>query len=100
MTTEVIALLLGVGGTGGLAGLVQVYLTARRGKLENEETLIRRLNEDSRQQGQRADRAEQSADRWRTRANQALDIAWQWRRIALSHGAAVDEGPPVETRDA
>jgi hypothetical protein len=54
----VVTILLGAGGTGALMGVYQLYQAFKKGKLENEESLISRLNNDSKQQGERADKAE------------------------------------------
>lgn len=54
----IITILFGAGGAGALAGLVTLIQAIRKGKLENEENLIARLNADSKQQGDRADKAE------------------------------------------
>lgn len=86
MATEVLALLLGAGGAGGLAGLVNVFMAMRRGKLENEETLIRRLNDDSRQQGERADAAQRLADLRTRQRNEVWEQAAMFRRQLLAAG--------------
>lgn len=86
MATEVIALLLGAGGAGGVAGLVNVLMAWRKGRLESEEHLIARLNADSRQQGERADRAEQELEVWRRRAHATADAAWRLRRMVIDLG--------------
>ena len=53
-----ITLLFGAGGAGALAGIANLVAALRKGRLANEETLIARLNVDSRQQGERADKAD------------------------------------------
>lgn len=87
MTAEVLALLLGAGGAGGLAGLINVLMAMRKGRLENEETLIRRLNEDSKQQGLRADEAETRADTLRRQRDTVWEQAAMYRRQLLELGA-------------
>lgn len=98
MATELLAVLLGAGGAGGLAGLINVYLAARKGKLESDESLIRRLDDDSRRQGQRADEAQRIADLRTRQRNAAWEQAASFRRLLLASGA--DHVPPlVEFRD-
>lgn len=55
---QIIPVLFGAGGAGALGGLLTIINSYRKGRLDSQKTLIGRLNEDSRQQGKRADDAE------------------------------------------
>lgn len=90
---EVMLLLFGAGGTGALAGLYRVFDSLRSGKLQKEETLIQRLDDNNRRQSERADAAEKRADEaekeatlYRRQREKALDQAARFRRqlIALN----------------
>lgn len=93
MATEILALLLGAGGAGFFAGLVNVYLAVRKGRIENEETLLRRLDEDSRRQGKRADEAIALADLRTRQRNRVWEQAAMFRRQLLAAGI---DAPPLE----
>jgi hypothetical protein len=95
---NLIGILLGAGGTGFLAGLWNIVSQAKKGKLASEETLIARLNGDSRQQGERADRAEAALSEARGRfeaetstlrqqRDRARDRAAQLRTMLIESGA-------------
>ncbi len=58
----VITLLFGAGGTGAVAGLVNIVKSRQKGKIEREETLIARLDRSNQQHKERADAAETRAD--------------------------------------
>lgn len=57
-----VVLLFGAGGAGAIAGVVNVIKTLRSGKIETEETLIRRLDADNKAQQERARAAESRAE--------------------------------------
>ncbi|GAA4992607.1 hypothetical protein WHI96_07985 [Pseudonocardia tropica] len=104
----VLTLLLGAGGSGALAGLIALYRTWKKGKLEDEETLIARLNSDSKSQGDRADAAEQrlaearedhdrvAGELRRQRDEAREDVAW-YRSFLIQHGYDLD---PIQGRPA
>lgn len=75
-----VTFLFGAGGAGAVAGVMNVIKTLRSGKIENEETLIRRLDVDNRNQQKRAeeaekakDEAEKEAEGYRKQRNQAQE---------------------------
>lgn len=96
-----VTLLIGGGLAGLLAAIVSGYRSWKRGKLEDEETLIARLNADSKAQGDRADLAEQrladvraEADRvaneLRAQRDEAReDVAW-YRSFLIQQGYQLD----------
>lgn len=57
-----VTFLFGAGGAGAVAGVMNVIKTLRSGKIENEETLIRRLDAANKAQGERSEAAEKRAD--------------------------------------
>lgn len=63
-----VVLLFGAGGAGAIAGVVNVIKTLRSGKMENEETLIRRLDADNKAQQLRTREAEHRAEEAETEA--------------------------------
>ncbi len=85
--TNLIGPLLGAGGAGGLAGLISVISQLKKGRLANEETLIARLNLDSRQQGERAERAESELARLRTKFDDDSDLLRRQRDRARDRAA-------------
>lgn len=87
---QLLAALLGVGGSGALAALWNVVRAARKGKLEDEETLIVRLNNENKKQQKKADDAEIEADKMRKQRNRASDQAARYRRRLISLG--IDDG--------
>lgn len=103
--TNLIGPLLGAGGAGGLAGLISVFSQLKKGRLANEETLIARLNLDSRQQGERAEKAESElararakfddeSDLLRKQRDRARDRAAQFRTRLIELG--VQDVPPLD----
>lgn len=75
-----VTLIFGAGAGGVVAGVINVVKTLRSGKIENEETLIRRLDIDNKKQQQRAEDAEAHADQavkeaeeYRKQRNDALE---------------------------
>lgn len=75
-----ISLLFIAGGGGAVAGILNVVKTFRSGKIENEETLIRRLDSDNKKQKElreiaeaRAEQAESEAEGYRKQRNEARE---------------------------
>lgn len=87
---QLLAALLGVGGAGGIAGLYNIVRAARKGKLDDEETLIKRLNTDNINQMKRADLAEEEASKLRRQRNAVWDQAAKFRRRLISLGVDDD----------
>lgn len=79
------ALLLGSGGTGALAGIWTIIQANRKGKLEKEETLIRRLDASSRADRAAKDAAEADAAKYRRQRIKAQDQAAYFRRLLITH---------------
>jgi hypothetical protein len=92
----IFAALFGAGGTGALAGAWNIIQSFRKGKLENEETLIRRLDEDNKRQARLADEALSEASRYRRQRNKAQDQAARFRRKLISLGADDNELEELE----
>jgi hypothetical protein len=91
---ELLAVLLGAGGAGGLAGLINVLISYRDKSVNREETLIQRLNQDSKQQGERADRAEVEAEKMRRQRDRARELAARYRAMLIANG--VDQLPAAD----
>jgi TolA-binding protein len=88
-----VTLLFGAGGAGAVAGVTSVVKTLRSGKIENEETLIRRLDADNQKQQKRAedaerraDQAEKEAEEYRIQRNQAQEQLARVRWFAIQNG--------------
>lgn len=90
---EVLALLLGAGGAGGLAGLVNAYISFRDKNSTREETLIQRLNTESKKQQERADEAERESDLLRQQRDKARELVAFYRGKLISLG---EEVPPLD----
>jgi hypothetical protein len=90
---EILALLLGAGGAGGLAGLVNVYLSFRDKSGAREETLIQRLNSESKKQQERADEAEKDSDLLRQQRDRARELVVQYRGRLIALG---EQLPPID----
>jgi hypothetical protein len=84
---NILAVLLGAGGSGALAGAVNIFNKLRKGKLDSEETLIARLNLDSRQQGERADKAEAELAAARAKFDNESGVLRQQRDRARDRAA-------------
>lgn len=84
--STVLAILLGAGGAGGIGSLVAVFRSMRKGKLEDEETLIKRLDSSNKEHSKRADEAEAEAARYRSDRDKALEYAARLRRQLISEG--------------
>jgi hypothetical protein len=72
LADSLLPLLLGVGGTGAIAGILNVVVTNRNGKNANTESLIARLSNDAKTQGDRADKAEMELSTYRRQAQAEL----------------------------
>lgn len=88
-----LTLLLGAGGAGAIGSLVSVVRTLRKGKLDDEETLIKRLDASNKDQVEqrkaaekRADDAEAEAARYRVTRDKALEYAARLRRQLIDAG--------------
>lgn len=90
-------LLLGAGGTGFIAGAVKLWEGFRKGKIENEATLLARLNAESVRQSTRADVAEAETLAMRRARDRALDMAMRYRARVIEVGGRVDDLPSLET---
>lgn len=81
-----ISLLFIAGGGGAVAGVLNFIKTIRSGKVETEETLIKRLDADNQKQQRRAedaerraDQAEKDAEEYRKQRNDAREQLAQLR---------------------
>lgn len=90
---ELLVLLLGAGGAGGIAGLVNVYLSIRAGKTSREETLIGRLNAETTRAAERADQAEKETDAMRMQRDRARELLAIYRMKLIGYG---EQLPPLE----
>lgn len=88
--SDVIVALMGAGGASGALALVNAVNKLRAGKLESEDRLINRLNEDNKKQNERADHAERQADNLRTQRNRAWTQATRFYTLLRSHN--IDPG--------
>lgn len=93
-----VVLLFGAGGAGAIAGVVNVIKTVRSGKIENEETLIRRLDADNKKQQEqreaaerRAEEAEAEAEGYRKQRNKAEEAL---ARLRWHYITKTGEQPP------
>lgn len=89
----VLVALFGAGGAGAFASIGSLIRLLRRGKIENEETLIKRLDSNNAKQSERADLAEKradtadkEADRYRKERDSARERVARLRRVLISHG--------------
>jgi hypothetical protein len=90
-------LLLGAGGTGFIAGAVKLFEGMKKGKIENEATLLARLNAESVRQATRADAAEAETLAMRRARDRALEMAMRYRGRIIECGGRVDDLPSIET---
>lgn len=90
-------LLLGAGGTGFIAGAVKLFEGLKKGRIENEATLLARLNAESVRQATRADAAEAETDKMRRSRDRALEIAMRYRARVIEVGARVDDLPGIDS---
>lgn len=76
---SLLLLLLGGGGAGAVGAIWRLVMASRKGRIEDEGTLLERLNTESRRQGERADLAEHDADGLRRQRDQARDLCSRYR---------------------
>lgn len=79
------AALFGAGGSGALAGLWTIVQSVRKGKLDKEETLIKRLNDRSQADLIAREEAERDAAKYRMQRIRAQDQAARFRRMLIMH---------------
>lgn len=84
------AAIFGAGGTGALAGIYTVFQGMRKGRMEKEDTLIKRLDASSRADKSAREEAEADAAKYRRQRIKAQDQAAKFRRMLISIGAAED----------
>lgn len=107
MSAESLVLLfLGGGSAGAIGAIVRLWMAARKGRLDDEGTLLERLNKEAARQGKRADAAEHDADGLRRQRDRARDLASRYRHQLVQAGVtgldppdalyndAADSGPP------
>lgn len=105
-----LSLVLGVIFGGGFATLIatvaKIFDSRRKGKIENEDSVITRLEAENTRAKLRADAAETRADeaeeetsRYRKRAMKSEDLAAVYRRTLLQHGIPLPKFPPEGTDD-
>lgn len=92
LSTLIVALF-GAGAGGAVSGLISLVRTLRQGKIDNEETLIKRLDTDNKKQQTRADEAEKRADEatveaeaYRKQRNSAREEAARLRVLMINKG--------------
>jgi hypothetical protein len=84
-------LLLGAGGGTTIFSLLLKWKDAnRKARVEDEDTMVKRLEAENRRALQRADEAEQDADRYRQERNAALEKASELRRHVIELGGEVE----------
>jgi hypothetical protein len=83
---SILNLLLGAGGGGGIAGIYSIVRAKARGKLDDEETLIKRLNDDNKDKDQQIDRMEKRDGRLRRQREIAWAQAARFRRRLIALG--------------
>lgn len=95
--STVIVALFGAGAGGAVSGLISLVRTWRQGKVDNEETLIRRLDEDNKRQATRAqaaearaDEAEKEAQGYRKERDKAWDEVARLKRVLIVNGIKED----------
>jgi phage-related protein len=88
-----ISLLFIAGGGGAVAGVLNFIKTIRGGKVEKEETLIKRLDADNQKQQRRAedaerraDQAEKDAEEYRLQRNAAREDSARLRWFMIQEG--------------
>jgi len=82
----VLVALFGAGAGGAVSGVISLIRTIRQGRVDNEETLIKRLDADNKRQSDRAEEAEREAREYRRERDDALDEAARLRRILIENG--------------
>lgn len=91
MTIETLTtLILGGGGGASILGFVIKWRDAsRRARVEDEDTMVRRLEAENKRALMRADEAEAEADMYRKQRDSALDKASRLRRRVIELGGEV-----------
>ena len=79
-------ILLGVGGGGGVAGIYTVLRAKARGKIDDEETIIKRLNNDNIDKDRQIDRLEKRDLKQRSQREKAWAQAARFRRRLIVLG--------------
>ena len=77
--TDIGQILLGVGGTAGIGGLFTVWRNHRKGKLEDEETLIKRLDADNKDKDRTIERLNKELNSRTNERNKAWNQAARFR---------------------
>jgi hypothetical protein len=86
----IITLILGAGGGGTFLGVLLKWKDAnRRAKVEDEDTMVRRLEAENKRALLRADEAEANEDRMRRERDAALDKVSRLRRRIIDLGGEV-----------
>jgi hypothetical protein len=93
LVVAVLGTLLGVGGTGGVGLAVNAWRAHRRGRIEDDGTLIERLNEDSKNQAIARKTAEDERDQAHRR-----EMAWMSQAF-LYRMQLVSATPPIVPND-
>ena len=91
LLSDLLPILLGAGGAGGIAGLISAISNWRDKIHVREETLIVRLNAGNKAQADRADRAEADCEKLRKQRDRARDLASRYHSRMLVAGMEVDE---------
>lgn len=93
-----VSLLFIAGGGGAVAGIINLIKTLRSGKIEKDETLIRRMDSDNKKQQSRAEEAERDAsearaetEEYRKQRNEARE---QLARLRWQYIQKTGEDPP------
>jgi hypothetical protein len=93
VVVAVLGTLLGVGGTGGIGLAVNAWRAHKKGKIEDDGTLIERLNEDSKNQTAARKQAEDERDAAHRREMQWMSQAFLYRMQLVS------ASPPIVPND-
>lgn len=64
----ILGTILGVGGTGGVGLIVNAYRSHKRGKIEDDGTLIERLNHENRELSRKLENSQKFEQLWMTQA--------------------------------
>lgn len=95
--SDIIIALLGAGSLGGLVGIANFIGKIRQGKMESEDRLIDRLNQDNKRQNERADAAERRADALMKQRNLAWTQATRFH--AKLENAGIEPGEELISFD-
>lgn len=89
----ILGVLLGVGGTGGLGAIFALWRSHKKGKIEDEGTMIERLDKDNQSQHEQRKRAEDERDKAQATANMWMQQAIMYRLQMVAHS------PPIVPND-